>query len=164
MTAGASKVAMMIKQPALAPSPQSQPAPPARALPQKLAAQRGPFCTPIRGPFPMPIDTRRTGFGLVTPAHRPASAWQRSPQACNASSASWSSFMPYDILQVGPLQRGWINTTIVFRKESSLPKPYRRECYFLVSTNRVAECVGLTHMLVLLPSNILPSGCNAGSY
>jgi hypothetical protein len=43
MIAGASRAAMTIKQPALVPSPQPQPAPTARALPSKLAAQRGPF-------------------------------------------------------------------------------------------------------------------------
>src|SRR5258708_30063889 len=50
---------MMIKQPALAPSPQPRPAPTVRALPAELAAQRGPFCMPIRGPNPTPIDTRQ---------------------------------------------------------------------------------------------------------
>src|SRR5712664_3266619 len=48
---------MMIKQPALAPSPQPRPAPTVRALPAELAAQRGPFWMPIRGPNPTPIDT-----------------------------------------------------------------------------------------------------------
>src|SRR5712664_3635473 len=47
---------MMIKQPALAPSPQPRPAPTVRALPAELAAQRGPFWMPIRGPNPTPID------------------------------------------------------------------------------------------------------------
>src|SRR5450432_467975 len=47
---------MMIKQPALAPSPQSRPAPTVRALPPELAVQRGPFWMPIRGPNPTPID------------------------------------------------------------------------------------------------------------
>src|ERR1700692_4226317 len=56
-TPGASKAAMMIKQPALAPSPQSRPAPTVRALPPELAVQRGPFWMPIRGPNPTPIDT-----------------------------------------------------------------------------------------------------------
>src|SRR6266436_5542092 len=56
-TPGASKAAMMIKQPALAPSPQPRPAPTVRALPAELAAQRGPFWMPIRGPNPTPIDT-----------------------------------------------------------------------------------------------------------
>jgi len=54
-TPGASKAAMMIKQPALAPSPQPRPAPTVRALPAELAAQRGPFWMPIRGPNPTPI-------------------------------------------------------------------------------------------------------------
>ncbi len=40
---GASKAAMMIKQPALAPSPQPRPAPTVRALPAELAVQRSPF-------------------------------------------------------------------------------------------------------------------------
>src|SRR5258705_7186831 len=48
---------MMIKQPALAPSPQPRQAPTVRALPAELAAQRGPFWMPIRGPNPTPIDT-----------------------------------------------------------------------------------------------------------
>jgi hypothetical protein len=48
---------MMIKQPALAPSPQPRPAPTVRALPPELAVQRGPFWMPIRGPNPTPIDT-----------------------------------------------------------------------------------------------------------
>src|SRR5258707_1326081 len=39
MTAGASRAATTIKQPALAPSPQHQPAPTARALPPKPVAQ-----------------------------------------------------------------------------------------------------------------------------
>src|SRR5260221_13319876 len=47
---------MMIKQPALAPSPQPRPAPTVRAPPAELAAQRGPFWMPIRGPNPTPID------------------------------------------------------------------------------------------------------------
>src|SRR5665648_450960 len=51
---------MMIKQPALAPSPQPRPAPTVRALPAELAAQRGPFWMPIRGPNPTPIDTQQT--------------------------------------------------------------------------------------------------------
>ena len=38
------------------------PAPKARALPVELAAQRGPFWMPIRGPNPTPIDTRHLGF------------------------------------------------------------------------------------------------------
>src|SRR5277367_2098447 len=49
---------MMIKQPALAPSPQPRPAPTVRALPAELAVQRGPFWMPIRGPNPTPIDTQ----------------------------------------------------------------------------------------------------------
>ena len=48
---------MMIKHPALAPSPQPRPAPTLRALPAEFAAQRGPFWMPIRGPNPTPIDT-----------------------------------------------------------------------------------------------------------
>src|SRR6185437_15287621 len=55
-TVGASKAAVIIKQPALAPSPQPRPAPTARALPPKLVDQRGPFWVPIRGPIPTPID------------------------------------------------------------------------------------------------------------
>src|SRR5258705_9935643 len=47
----------VIKQPALAPSPQPRPAPTVRALPAELAAQRGPFWMPIRGPNPTPIDS-----------------------------------------------------------------------------------------------------------
>src|SRR6266702_2737868 len=41
MTAGASKAATTITQPALATSPQSRPAPTRRALPPKLVDQRG---------------------------------------------------------------------------------------------------------------------------
>src|SRR5476649_426118 len=58
MTVGDSKAAMMIKHPALAPSPQPRPAPTVRALPVELAVQRGPFWMPIRGPNPTPIDTK----------------------------------------------------------------------------------------------------------
>src|SRR6516164_11562845 len=47
---------MIIKQAALAPSPQPRPAPTARALPPKRVDQRGPFWVPIRGPIPTPID------------------------------------------------------------------------------------------------------------
>jgi hypothetical protein len=52
--AAGSKAATTIKQPALSPSPQSRPAPTPRALPSRLADQRGPLWTPIGGP--MPID------------------------------------------------------------------------------------------------------------
>jgi hypothetical protein len=38
-------------------TPQPRPAPTVRALPVELAAQRGPFWMPIRGPNPTPIDT-----------------------------------------------------------------------------------------------------------
>src|SRR6267378_8616701 len=54
---------MMIKQPALAPSPQPRPAPTVRALPVELAAQRGPFWMPIRGPNPTPIDMLAVSTG-----------------------------------------------------------------------------------------------------
>src|SRR5580700_2833495 len=67
-TVGASRaVAMITKQPALAPSPQPRPAPTARALPSELVAQRGPFWMPIRGPNLTPIDIRpyRTARDLV---------------------------------------------------------------------------------------------------
>src|SRR5439155_2608794 len=37
--------------------PQPRPAPTARALPPKPAAQRGPFWMPVGGPNPTPIDT-----------------------------------------------------------------------------------------------------------
>src|SRR5258708_36551781 len=56
MTAGASKAATTITQPALAPSPQPRPAPTARALPSKPGAQRGQNWTPIRGQICKPID------------------------------------------------------------------------------------------------------------
>src|SRR5882762_5669641 len=62
MTVGDSKAAMMIKHPALAPSPQPRPAPTVRALPAELAVQRGPSWMPIRGPNPTPIDN--PGFAL----------------------------------------------------------------------------------------------------
>ena len=57
MTAGASRAAATIKQPALAPSPQHPPAPTARALPPKPVAQRGQNWTPTRGQCWAPIDT-----------------------------------------------------------------------------------------------------------
>src|SRR5664279_1759757 len=66
MTPGASKAAMMIIQPALAPSPQPRPAPTVRALPAELAVQRGPFCMPIRGPNPTPIDKYDTERCLLS--------------------------------------------------------------------------------------------------
>src|ERR1700730_6243882 len=56
MTAGDSKAAMTITQPALVSSPQSRPAPTRRALPSKLAAQRGQNWTPIQGQICKPID------------------------------------------------------------------------------------------------------------
>src|SRR3982074_2417231 len=62
MTVGDSKAAMMIKHPALAPSPQPRPAPTVRALPAELAVQRGPFWMPIRGPNPTPIDSLDLAF------------------------------------------------------------------------------------------------------
>src|SRR3954468_20932418 len=88
MTVGASKAATTIThKPPLAPSPQSRPAPTARALPPKPAAQRGPFWMPIRGPDPTPIDNRLlnglghaclhadcVGLGLFVGAARIASA------------------------------------------------------------------------------------------
>src|SRR5450432_3884321 len=54
---------MMIKQPALAPSPQPRPAPTVQALPAELAVQRGPFWMPIRGPNPTPIDKQLVETG-----------------------------------------------------------------------------------------------------
>src|SRR6266478_4342461 len=57
MTAGDSKVATTITQPALVSSPQSRPAPTRRALPSKPVAQRGQNWTPIRGQICKPIDT-----------------------------------------------------------------------------------------------------------
>jgi hypothetical protein len=59
---------------------------------------------------------------LARPAHRPASAWQQSLQACIVSSAYRSSLMPKDILQVGPLQRGRISQSRTFaqRKTSQI--------------------------------------------
>src|SRR5664279_5173290 len=67
MTPGASKAAMMIIQPALAPSPQPRPAPTVRALPAELAVQRGPFWMPIRGPNPTPIDIMERQAELQQP-------------------------------------------------------------------------------------------------
>src|ERR1700761_8223836 len=57
MTAGDSKAATTITQPALAPSPQPRPAPTRRALPSKPVAQRGQNWTPIRGQIWEPIDS-----------------------------------------------------------------------------------------------------------
>src|SRR6266704_6419488 len=57
MTAGDSKAATTITQPALVSSPQSRPAPTRRALPSKPVAQRGQNWTPIRGQICKPIDT-----------------------------------------------------------------------------------------------------------
>src|SRR5437763_1666731 len=57
MRAGGSKAATMIKQSALAPSPQPRPAPTARALPSRSVAQGGQNWTPIRGQIWKPIDT-----------------------------------------------------------------------------------------------------------
>src|SRR5881227_3820258 len=69
MRAGGSKAATMIKQSALAPSPQPRPAPTARALPSGLIAQGGQNWTPIGGQIWTPIDrmttesvTRSVGF------------------------------------------------------------------------------------------------------
>src|SRR6266581_3908742 len=57
MTAGDSKAATTITQPALVSSPQSRPAPTRRTLPSKPAVQRGQNWTPIRGQICKPIDT-----------------------------------------------------------------------------------------------------------
>src|SRR6266568_4715054 len=57
MTAGDSKAATTITQPALVSSPQSRPAPTRRALPSKPVAQRGQNWTPIRGQICKPIDS-----------------------------------------------------------------------------------------------------------
>src|SRR5437763_7917401 len=57
MRAGGSKAATMIKQSALAPSPQPRPAPTARALPSRSVAQGGQNWTPIRGQIWKPIDS-----------------------------------------------------------------------------------------------------------
>src|SRR5206468_10398256 len=73
MTAGASKAATTITQPALAPSPQPRPAPTARALPPKPVAQRGQNWTPIRGQICAPIDSRLAAidmFVVVTATFR----------------------------------------------------------------------------------------------
>jgi hypothetical protein len=43
-------------------------------------------------------------------AHRPDLAWRRFPPACTSSSAYRPSLMQKDILQVEPLQRGWLAT------------------------------------------------------
>src|ERR1700738_4370405 len=61
-TGGASKAAMTITQPALVSSPQSRPAPTRRALPSKLAAQRGQNWTPIQGQYCKPIDNQADGW------------------------------------------------------------------------------------------------------
>ncbi len=65
MRAGDSKAATMIKQPALATSPQSRPAPTTRALPSNLVVQRGQNWTPIRGQFERRL-TFRSAFSLAT--------------------------------------------------------------------------------------------------
>src|SRR5271170_6981686 len=58
MTAGASRAEPTItRQPALAPSPQSRPAPTGRTLIARNAKRGGPFWMPIRGPDPTPIDS-----------------------------------------------------------------------------------------------------------
>src|SRR5271165_1862103 len=61
-------------QPALAPSPQPRPAPTAQALPPKHVAQGGPYCTPIGGPDPMPIDSKSAAKPL-----RQRSSFQSNP-------------------------------------------------------------------------------------
>src|SRR5262249_26070695 len=77
-TAGASRAAQTIKSPpALAPSSQPRPAPTARALPPKPAAQRGPFWMPIGGPNSTPIgsvDAVLGTMGLATMATSALSA------------------------------------------------------------------------------------------
>src|SRR6476646_2887279 len=74
MRAGGSKAATMIKQPALAPSPQPRPAPTARALPPKSAVQGGQNWTPIRGQICKPIDmfTKRGAQGIAQCEQAPA--------------------------------------------------------------------------------------------
>src|SRR6185369_1935636 len=73
-TAGASKAATTIKQLALAPSPQSRPAPTPRAIPSRLADQRGTLWTPIGGPSPTPIDTYECRFRSYSHGLAPVNA------------------------------------------------------------------------------------------
>ena len=97
----------------------SPPQDPSFSAPDRSSGHHIPGASDSRSPqSPQSPELRRRLIGPMKQIHRPAVTWRRSLLACGVFSAFWSSCLPKDIPQGGPVQGGWIMLLSLNPKEN----------------------------------------------